>query len=197
MAKKKAAKKSGKKAKAAAPKRKAKRGSDVAATARKTHARAAKQANGKDHEPPVFDEYLEGIMNRTGEGYVQPVLDSEIDNVDYYDGTTCAEEIEAEGWHVDGYKTVAYMYMYRAGKKPGQSAEKDLRKAEWYLSRLGELEGKKMLDDTKYVELCDGLEILAKQHGVNLKSDVDETVMLVDDDLEKLFYDSVDQDIPF
>lgn len=36
-------------------------------------------------------------------------------------------------------KITAYKYQSRAGKKPGQSAERDLAKAKWYLDKVEEL----------------------------------------------------------
>ncbi len=36
----------------------------------------------------------------------------------------------------------AFKYRYRAGNKSGESAEKDMAKCEWYISKLMELEKK-------------------------------------------------------
>lgn len=131
---------------------------------------------------PSGDEYLDGIMNRTGHGYSRSTVDdSEIDNVDYYNGTECAEDIEAHGWQVNGYKAIAYLYLFRVGKKPGNSAEKDLRKTEWYLTRLAKIEGPSILQDDEYIQLCELLEQYAQEHGVELASDRTEEKVLVDD----------------
>jgi hypothetical protein len=37
----------------------------------------------------------------------------------------------------------AFKYRYRAGNKNGESAEKDMKKCEWYTTKLMELEGLK------------------------------------------------------
>jgi hypothetical protein len=57
--------------------------------------------------------------------------------------------IEARGWGEGFCLGNAIKYLLRAGRKPGQSAVQDLKKARWYLDRLiTSLEGKDDGDPT-------------------------------------------------
>lgn len=43
----------------------------------------------------------------------------------------------------------AFKYRYRAGNKKGESAEKDMAKCEWYMTKLIELEGLLVIPHSK------------------------------------------------
>lgn len=45
------------------------------------------------------------------------------------------EVVEDQGWADGYYPAQVSKYLYRAGRKPGVSAEIDLQKAKWYLDR--------------------------------------------------------------
>lgn len=92
------------------------------------------------------------------------------DNVDYYGGTACAEAIESFGIAREGYMTVVFMYLWRAGKKPGSSAERDLKKAQWYLERLAKIHPDVLdAEDGLFTQLCSDLEEIAAEHGIELE----------------------------
>lgn len=95
-----------------------------------------------------------------------PETKTQIDNVDYYGGTKCAEWIEASG-EARGYITVAMMYLFRCGNKPGSSAEDDLKKTKWFLQRLQKVQPE-IVNDEMWQGCKNALFALAEKHSVNL-----------------------------
>lgn len=91
---------------------------------------------------------------------------TQIDNVDYYGGTKCAEWIEQTG-EARGYITVAMMYLFRCGNKPGSSAEDDLKKTKWFLQRLQKVQPD-IVNDATWQGCKNALFALAEKHEVNL-----------------------------
>lgn len=91
---------------------------------------------------------------------------------DYYDGTKCAEEAEELGLARIGYQFVAFKYMYRAGRKQGESAEADLASAEWYLTRALE-KYPELADDERFLKLVQQLEQLKEVHQLQFLAEVD------------------------
>lgn len=56
---------------------------------------------------------------------------------DHPTGVECIDIIEWMTWNIG----TAMKYLWRAGLKPGETAEQDLRKAVWYIEReIGRLE---------------------------------------------------------
>lgn len=66
----------------------------------------------------------------------------QIDHPTHYGGIDDPYEpikiIAAQGWIEDFCKGNALKYLLRAGRKPGEPAERDLRKAAWYLTTLAD-----------------------------------------------------------
>lgn len=64
----------------------------------------------------------------------------------YKDGTKEVWEMMLDIWGKDKFiaycEMNAFKYRMRLGKKPGQSIEQELQKAEWYESKVDELIGK-------------------------------------------------------
>ena len=59
----------------------------------------------------------------------------------YGNGVQPWDLMVAQGDGIPFARSSILKYVARAGKKPGESAEKDLRKARWYLDRMFELHG--------------------------------------------------------
>jgi len=63
-------------------------------------------------------------------------MENKINHPDYYQGKfECIDVMRAmfgDFAVADFCKCNAFKYRFRAGKKPGEEAEKDLAKAEWY-----------------------------------------------------------------
>ena len=71
-----------------------------------------------------------------------------INHLDYYknaDGKECIdvmEEVFGISQLISFCKIHAFKYRWRAGNKPGNSKEKDLAKADWYETKVLQLENK-------------------------------------------------------
>lgn len=59
-----------------------------------------------------------------------------VDHPAHYGGDTTYECIKViEAWDLNPHFTLAVKHICRAGKKEGETAEKDIEKAIWYLRR--------------------------------------------------------------
>jgi hypothetical protein len=86
----------------------------------------------------LFEKYIES------DGSKEAKTNNNVDHPEYYQGKReCIEEMRLMFGDeaVKGFcRCSAYKYNFRAGKKDGESAEKDKAKAEWYMDYIAKME---------------------------------------------------------